>query len=178
MLPRQMIRKSACALLSVCVLLTSHGLVLPAHGSGEPDLSAAIQFLISGIAESCSCCSLDQICDSCTYQRMRCKDNLGIFRSHLQDLADRVVDFAFVNIREQCAWVHADRPQEATLKAISLIRASLAGAHEMSHPTVMFEPIGPSAVILGSGKAGQYCHSALEEIGISAQRSGYSAPSR
>ncbi len=116
------------------------------------------------VLAACSCCSLEQVCFSCTYQRMRCKHNLqGL------DCA-APVQFEFVNIREQCAWVHADDPHAATAKAVTLVTAAIAAARA--------EPIGwedrreveRSALIVGSGLAASTCKSLLDRQGISAVR--------
>ena len=53
---------------------------------------------------ACSCCSVDQACYSCTYQRLRSRQNLGVlpgFDGHFPGL--EAVDFDFVNIRESMA---------------------------------------------------------------------------
>ncbi len=76
--------------------------------------------LDGAVLAACSCCALDQICYSCTTQRIRCKERLGIWDG-LRGLPIR-----FVNVREQCAFVHRDRPDAATIKAGDLIAASVA----------------------------------------------------
>lgn len=73
------------------------------------------------ILAACSCCSLNQICYSCSYQRVRSKVNL--LRSSF---------FEFVNIREHCALVHA--PERATEKAKDLVASAVARARLMTAP--------------------------------------------
>ena len=125
---------------------------------------------------ACSCCSLDQVCFSCTYQRVRCKDNLGLFaagvpnayiaagHSSAEDLSH--VIWEFVNIREHCAWVHADDPEAATAKANTLI-ASAAVKLKMALPR-RTQPLNGerSVLILGNSKAAQVCQNLLKGQGI------------
>ena len=121
---------------------------------------------------ACSCCSLDQVCFSCTYQRVRCKDNLGLFAAGAQDprmptgrlSAENMshVIWEFVNIREHCAWVHADDPEAATAKAGTLI-ASAAVKLKMESPR-RAQPLNGqrSVLILGNSTAAQICQDLLK----------------
>ncbi|MFX0170230.1 MAG: hydrogenase iron-sulfur subunit [Candidatus Hodarchaeota archaeon] len=60
----------------------------------------------------------------------------------------------FTNIREQCAWVHKNKPEQATEKALLLIRASVAMLrHRVSIPKRTL-PIRKSVAIIGGGLAG------------------------
>jgi coenzyme F420-reducing hydrogenase delta subunit/ferredoxin len=125
---------------------------------------------------ACTCCSLDQVCFSCTYQRVRCKDNLGLFaagasnrrialdRSSAQDLSH--VIWEFVNIREHCAWVHAHDPEAATAKANTLI-ASAAIKLKIASPR-RAQPLDSqrSVLILGNSTAAQICQNLLNGQGI------------
>jgi len=116
------------------------------------------------ILAACSCCAVDQICFSCTYQRMRCKYNLqGL------DCATPV-HFEFVNIREQCAWVHADDPQAATAKATVLVSAAVAAARAGKANWVGSRKVERSVLIVGSGLAASPCKRMLERQGIPAFR--------
>jgi len=91
------------------------------------------------ILAACSCCSLDQVCYGCTYQRVRCKGLLLQGAGRPFDLRLQTPDLhpvnalsrlsvEFVNIREQCAWVHEDDPAQANAKARRLIAAAVAKA--------------------------------------------------
>jgi len=143
--------------------------VLPFACSPEAagQIEAAIQEhgLERVVLAACSCCSLDQVCFSCTYQRMRCKHNLqGL------DCASPV-QFEFVNIREQCAWVHADDPQAATLKAVALVTAGIAAARAEPVARMDQQPVlERSAIIVGSGSAATACKQAFQKEGIHALR--------
>jgi len=115
------------------------------------------------VLAGCACCALEQVCHSCTYQRVRCKDNLGVFDTH-----DPEVRFEFINIREQCAWIHRDDPQAATVKAADLVRAAVSSARIKP---VRFEALPPnekSVLVLGGGAAAQYSLSTLMNLQIRA----------
>jgi ferredoxin len=113
------------------------------------------------VLAACSCCSLDQVCYSCTYQRLRCKENLGVFSS-----LDPLVEIEFVNIREQCAWAHRRNRKKATDVARSLIRTALA--REPAARTELPEtPLQPKQVlVVGQGASALSCLGALDELGL------------
>jgi ferredoxin len=123
------------------------------------------------VLAACSCCAVDQACYSCTYQRLRSRQNLGVLPGsdgHFPGLD--AVDFEFVNIREQCAWVHVDDPKEATAKAIALTTAAVARVRgEVIRPRVV-EPIEQSLLILGSGEAASACEESFKKIRIPMER--------
>jgi NADPH-dependent glutamate synthase beta subunit-like oxidoreductase/NAD-dependent dihydropyrimidine dehydrogenase PreA subunit len=129
----------------------------------------AEQNLSQMVLAACSCCSLDQVCESCTYQRIRCKNNL-------LDLPDGLAGLPaeFVNIREQCAWAHRDDPERATEKARRLIAAAIAKTH-LLHPTLraprQMMDLEVRILVLGEGEAGDLCASALRAQNFSVTRS-------
>jgi NADPH-dependent glutamate synthase beta subunit-like oxidoreductase/coenzyme F420-reducing hydrogenase delta subunit/NAD-dependent dihydropyrimidine dehydrogenase PreA subunit len=89
------------------------------HGDGVEIIKAAMteNALDGAVLAACSCCALDQICASCTTQRTRCKERLGVW-SETTDIA-----VGYVNVREQCAFVHTSDPMGATTKAGDMIAA-------------------------------------------------------
>ncbi len=123
---------------------------------------------------ACACCSLDQVCYSCSYQRIRCKQLLDIFSNdaatiQLPDRGSLIQSaFEFVNIREQCAWVHADDPPAATAKAAALVAAAVT--KQQTPPGRQPDPgsIDRSAMILGSSEGVPLCQQKLISMGISA----------
>ena len=117
------------------------------------------------VLAACSCCNFDQVCYSCTYQRVRCKTNLGLFQAQ----SERTPYFEMVNIREQCAWPHADDARVATSKALILISAAVARARAAILRTPERRPIERTALVLGSGAAAQACSQALARQGIAVQ---------
>ena len=127
---------------------------------------------------ACACCSLDQICYSCTYQRVRCKAHLGLFefrdnntkpeeRSKTGFLPPSAVEF--VNIREQCAWAHRENPDEATVKAVGLMSAAVAKNQTHTGKLLEYHPPERSALILGSDRAARICRDFLNAQGIAVQ---------
>lgn len=98
------------------------------------------------VLAACSCCNLHQICFSCSDRRIRCKSNL-------LDDAQCGVSYEFVNIREQCAWVHSGRG-EATSKAQSLIITALARVKEAKVPARKTHPVERGILVIGQGPGG------------------------
>jgi len=124
---------------------------------------------------ACACCSLDQVCYSCTYQRVRCKANLGLFQFRENntrpagalkagDLPPSAVEF--VNIREQCAWAHRENPDAATAKAMALISAAVAKNQTGADKLLEYQAPERSALVLGNGRAARICRDLLHIQGI------------
>jgi heterodisulfide reductase subunit A len=61
--------------------------------------------------------------------------------------------FEMTNIREQCSWVH-DNLDDATAKAIDLVRSSLSRAALLQPLVVEEVPVIPEALVIGGGIAG------------------------
>jgi NADPH-dependent glutamate synthase beta subunit-like oxidoreductase/coenzyme F420-reducing hydrogenase delta subunit/NAD-dependent dihydropyrimidine dehydrogenase PreA subunit len=152
----------------------AHAQVLPF--SCTPEAQTTIQKKVQALdlnritLAACSCCSLDQVCYSCTYQRVRCKANLGLFQSRQGNPQHKDVSRAgylppsaveFVNIREQCAWAHRKNPHAATAKAMALVSAAVAKNRTAGERLVEFRPGQRSVVILGSGRAAKACRNLL-----------------
>lgn len=62
--------------------------------------------------------------------------------------------FEFVNIRDQCSWVHMNEPELATAKARDLIRMGVARAALLQPLEESELAVQPAAAILGGGMAG------------------------
>ncbi len=127
------------------------------------------------VLAACSCCNIDQVCYSCTYQRVRAKDHLGLFNPienmlPVPGAAKGLARFELVNIREQCAWVHADEPQIATEKTKSLVEATIARVKAAPGKLAGARSIEKSALLLGSGPAGSWVEETLGRLGISTHR--------
>jgi NADPH-dependent glutamate synthase beta subunit-like oxidoreductase/NAD-dependent dihydropyrimidine dehydrogenase PreA subunit len=127
--------------------------------------AVADQNLNRVVLAACSCCAVDQVCYSCTYQRVRCKDNL--LGRHF-DRGNAL--FEFVNIREQCAWAHSANPEVATATASAMVAAAVAKTRlSVSRPRVSL-PFEKTALIIGSGQAATICQGALSVQRIQALR--------
>lgn len=127
--------------------------------------AVADQNLNRVVLAACSCCAVDQVCYSCTYQRVRCKDNL--LGRHF-DRGNPL--FEFVNIREQCAWAYDDDPAAATATAAAMIAAAVAKTRlSVIRPRVSL-PLEKRVLIVGSGPAATICQGALSAQRIQALR--------
>jgi heterodisulfide reductase subunit A len=62
--------------------------------------------------------------------------------------------FDFVNIRDQCSWVHMQEPGAATEKAQDLVRMGVAKARLLQPLEEQQVPVEPSAMIVGGGMVG------------------------
>ena len=124
------------------------------------------------VLAACSCCSSEQVCFSCTFQRVRCKENLGVFQpqqgvsSHPGHVISLPVNFEFVNIREHCAWVHKDNPGLATDKAHILIQGAISKISESMVASLESFSRERSAMILGQGQASKVCLEVLQNSGV------------
>jgi heterodisulfide reductase subunit A-like polyferredoxin len=117
------------------------------------------------VLAACSCCAVDQVCYSCTYQRVRCKDNL--LGRHF-DRGNPL--FEFVNIREQCAWIHENDPQAATATASAMVAAAVAKTRlSVVRPRASL-PLDKTVLILGNGPGATICQGALSTQRIQALR--------
>jgi len=117
------------------------------------------------VLAACSCCAVDQVCYSCTYQRVRCKDNLlGRHFERGNPL------FEFVNIREQCAWSYSDNPEAATAVATAMVAAAVAKARlSVIRPRASLA-MQRTVLIVGTGPAAAICQGALSAQRIQALR--------
>lgn len=62
--------------------------------------------------------------------------------------------FEFVNIRDQCSWVHMQEPEKATEKARDLIRMGVAKARLLEPLEEVEIRVTPSCLVIGGGVAG------------------------
>ncbi len=76
--------------------------------------------------------------------------------------------FEMANIRDQCSWVHATHPHEATVKAEDLVRMAVARAAKLEPLHESPAPIKRSALVVGGGLSGM-----TAALGIASQ--GYEA---
>jgi heterodisulfide reductase subunit A len=62
--------------------------------------------------------------------------------------------FEFVNIRDQCSWVHMKEPKRATQKAKNLVRMGVAKASLLEPLEKTEIGVEPSALVIGAGVSG------------------------
>jgi len=73
---------------------------------------------------------------------------------------------AFVNIREQCAWVHQEDPDAALAKAADLVGMAVDRSLELTPLTPARYPVIPRALVLGGGVAGMSAALSLADLGF------------
>lgn len=61
---------------------------------------------------------------------------------------------SIANIREQCSWVHVYQPEEATRKAIDVVRMAVARANLLKPLETITVPVKKSSLIIGGGITG------------------------
>jgi heterodisulfide reductase subunit A len=74
--------------------------------------------------------------------------------------------FEFVNIRDQCSWVHMHEPEAATRKAQDLVRMGVAKARLLQPLEEQEVPVEPAALIVGGGMIGMTAALNLAERGF------------
>ena len=77
-----------------------------------------------------------------------------LFRDCVSEAGLNKYLFNFVNIRDQCTWVHQKQPEEAYKKAQDLIRMGTAKAVKLEALDIIMVSVNPSALVIGGGVAG------------------------
>jgi len=76
------------------------------------------------------------------------------FRKALEEAGVNPYLLEIANIREQCSWVHYDDPENATLKAIDLIKAAIARVVNYKPIEKITFPAHKEVLVIGGGIAG------------------------
>lgn len=135
----------------------------------EACTKAGAEQIASRVAESrldglvlaaCRCCDLEQVCYSCTDRRRLCQQLLN---QHLG--STRGIALEFVNIREQCAWIHKDDPEGATRKALQIVLSGVAEVARRPAKVSGGKPSLPSALVIGGGMSSITAARALASLG-------------
>jgi heterodisulfide reductase subunit A len=74
--------------------------------------------------------------------------------------------FEFVNIREQCSWVHMQQREAATQKAKDLIRSGAAKASLLEPQEDIYVDVEPRALVIGGGIAGMTAALTIANVGF------------
>ncbi|MFP3899050.1 MAG: CoB--CoM heterodisulfide reductase iron-sulfur subunit A family protein [Dehalococcoidia bacterium] len=77
-----------------------------------------------------------------------------LFRAACEEAGLNKYLFEFVNIRDQCSWVHMHEPQKATEKAKDLVRMGVAKARLLEPLEEIELKVNPSALVIGGGVVG------------------------
>jgi len=88
------------------------------------------------------------------------------FRAACREAGVNPYYFEFVNIREQCSWVHMKQREEATEKAKELVRMGVARARLLEPRDVIVADVNPTALVVGAGISGLRCANALGSSGF------------
>ena len=78
----------------------------------------------------------------------------SLFRDAMRQAGLNPYLFEMTNIRDQCSWVHAEQPGEATDKAQDLVRMAVARAATLESLHDMSFEIKRSGLVIGGGLAG------------------------
>jgi len=89
-----------------------------------------------------------------------------LFQSTCEDAGLNKYLFTFVNIREQCSWVHMKEKDMATEKAKDLIRMGVARARLLQPQEEVQIDVIPSALVIGGGVAGMSSAISLADQGF------------
>ncbi len=76
------------------------------------------------------------------------------FRNCIQQAGLNPYLLQMVNLREQCSWVHAQQKEEATRKAIDLVRMGVAKASRLVPLEAREVPVEQASLVIGGGVAG------------------------
>jgi heterodisulfide reductase subunit A len=77
-----------------------------------------------------------------------------LFRAACEEAGLNKYLFEFVNIRDQCSWVHMREPEKATEKAKDLIRMGVAKARLLQPLEEIEMKVAPAALVIGGGVVG------------------------
>ena len=77
-----------------------------------------------------------------------------LFRAACEDAGLNKYLFEFVNIRDQCSWVHMREPEKATEKAKDLVRMGVAKARLLQPLEEIEIEVAPSCLVIGGGVVG------------------------
>jgi heterodisulfide reductase subunit A2 len=89
-----------------------------------------------------------------------------LFRSACKDAGLNPYLFEFVNIRDQCSWVHMNEREKATEKSKDLIRMGIAKAAMLQPDEDISVDIEPSSLVIGGGIAGMTAALSLSKQGF------------
>ncbi|MGD0949217.1 MAG: FAD-dependent oxidoreductase [Candidatus Binatia bacterium] len=89
-----------------------------------------------------------------------------IFRDTLRDAGLNPYLLEMANIRDQCSWVHSQNPQEATAKAIDLVRMAVSRVARSVPLVDETAPVRGGALVVGGGVAGMTAALAMADQGF------------
>jgi heterodisulfide reductase subunit A len=89
-----------------------------------------------------------------------------LFRATIEEAGLNKYLFELANIREHCSWVHQVEKDEATSKAMDLVRMSVARARLLEPQEEAVTQIDPSVLIIGAGVSGMAAADLIAQKGF------------
>ncbi|MHA2423396.1 MAG: FAD-dependent oxidoreductase, partial [Candidatus Thorarchaeota archaeon] len=89
-----------------------------------------------------------------------------LFRATIEEAGLNKYLFELANIREHCSWVHQADKDEATAKAMDLLRMSVARAKLLEAQEEAVTQVEPVAVVVGAGVAGMAAADVIAQKGF------------
>ena len=89
-----------------------------------------------------------------------------LFRETLREAGLNPYLFELANIRDQCSWVHSSEPQDATIKAIELVRMSIARSRLLKPLVGESLAILQDGLVIGGGLSGMTAALSLADQGF------------
>ncbi len=80
-----------------------------------------------------------------------------LFRDTLREAGLNQYYYDMANIREHCSWCHSKEKEDATQKALDIIRMSVARACHLEPLQEIDLPVNKAALVVGGGIAGMTC---------------------
>ncbi|HME51684.1 MAG TPA: CoB--CoM heterodisulfide reductase iron-sulfur subunit A family protein [Candidatus Lokiarchaeia archaeon] len=145
-----------------CKKLAEYAETLPDVVYGEDNLYTCSETGLSSIKKAIKEHELNRVvvC-SCTP-----RTHEPLFRKTVQEAGLNPYLFNFVNIRDQCSWVHMKEPEAAFDKAKDLIRMGAAKATKLEPLNKNIVNINPVAMIIGGGVSGMSAALSLSKQGF------------
>ncbi len=145
-----------------CEALANYAEKLPLVSYSEDNLYTCSEIGLSSIKNAINQNSLNRIVvASCTP-----RTHEPLFRECITEAGLNPYLFNFVNIREQCSWVHMKQPEEAYEKAKDLIRMGVAKAVKLEPLEKITISVYPTALIIGGGVSGMTAALSLSRQGF------------
>ncbi|MFH1807560.1 MAG: FAD-dependent oxidoreductase [Pseudomonadota bacterium] len=94
------------------------------------------------------------------------KTHEPLFRDTLREGGINQYFFDMANIREHCSWVHSKQKEEATQKAMDIVRMSVARASGLEALQEFDLPVNKATLVVGGGVAGMTAALGLAEQGF------------
>jgi len=133
-----------------CKKLTEYAGTLPNVTHSEDNLYTCSEVGLTSIKDAVEEHNLNRVVvASCTP-----RTHEPLFRECISEAGLNKYLFNFVNIRDQCTWVHMKDPERAYEKAVDLVRMGVAKAAKLEPLDMIKVDINPSALIIGGGVAG------------------------